>query len=232
MVEGAVDQAIAADAQRYSRLAVGVAEKTIKSGSESDNMDLFDMVSSAAKVVGGGIAMGYDQWKKLAPSTRLALIGSAASAYAYKRGWDKTAGDVAATTAGMYGNMYSQEVDADTSMANAKTAAEQKTLELMAESNEADETNEDREYNRGVLTNLLQKQFSGFFGANETNLANKVNAFYEDWNRITKGNRKRQRAYPLTQYLAEKQAEQLAAEELQAERDSKTNSRPAKPPWM
>jgi hypothetical protein len=224
-VGSAVDQAIAADAQRYSRLATGVAEKTIKSGSESDNIDLFDMVKSAAKVVGSGIEMGYDQWKKLAPSTRLAMIGSAASAYAYKRGWDKTAGDVAATTAGMYGNMYSQEVDADTSMANAKTKAEQETLELMSKSNEADATKDDREYNLGQLTTLLQDQFSGIFSDDEAGLANATNALFNEWNQVTKGNKKRQAAYPLTAFLKDKKSQK----DLEAERAARTNFQPATP---
>jgi hypothetical protein len=167
--------------------------------------------------------MGYDQWKKLAPSTRLALIGSAASAYAYKRGWDKTAGDVAATTAGMYGNMYSQEVDAETGIAKAKTAAEQKTLELLAKSNEADATKDDREYNLGQLTTLLQDQFSGVFSDDKAGLANATNALFNEWNQVTKGNKKRQASYPLTAFLKDKKAQK----DLEAQRAARTNSNPA-----
>ena len=107
-----VDANVTRDARQMEQMALDRAKPIIESGNAEQNKSLWQMVTDAGEVIGKPLGIAYDSWMKLAPSTRLALIGTAATAYAYNKGWKKTAGDTAKISAGLYGNMYGQETQA------------------------------------------------------------------------------------------------------------------------
>jgi hypothetical protein len=106
---------------------------------EQENI-FWSMVKDASAVVGEGMKMSFAAWQRLSPSTRTALIGSAATAWAYNKGWKETARTTARTTAEMYAGQQGREVQMESTEniamlqqlgkgAVAKTEAEAKAME-------------------------------------------------------------------------------------------------------
>jgi len=94
---------------------------------------------------GNLLEMGYKGWMSLSPSTRTALVGAAATAWAYNKGWKETAGD----TAQAFMGMYSQERQNEVASAEAEVArqAEQQQAITKRQQELADQGTE-REFTR------------------------------------------------------------------------------------
>lgn len=103
-VLAAYNQSIAQEAENQAQYALDLYNGG-KDNSQQQEFDFFSMVEGVAKTLGDGLSFGYEQWMKLSPSTRTALVGAAATAFSYAKGWRKTAGDVAYA----FGNMYNQQ---------------------------------------------------------------------------------------------------------------------------
>ena len=112
-------------AQDYQALQVGKraeqsAKQIIETGTPEDDLGLMDLVNQAGNMLMGAAKFTADTWSGLSPSTKAALIGTAATAWAKSKGYSNTAGDIARGTLGLYQGMYGMEQQAEE---NAKDRA-------------------------------------------------------------------------------------------------------------
>ena len=136
-----MEQAKEEQAKFLARQVTTQAENELKTGDKQADQKWFNMLGAALKQVGKPLAMTFDAWQGLSPSTKVALIGSAGTVWAYNKGWGKTAGDIASGTANLYGNLATNE-------ANIGAKREQALMEATKGANKqnTDQSNEDRNY--------------------------------------------------------------------------------------
>lgn len=176
--------------------------------SQNEDVDFFKMVLNAGKSLGRGLEMTYDGWTKLAPSTRTALIGAAATAYAYNKGWKQTAGDAAKITAGLYGNQLGAEEQ--TKQQVLKGVSDVKRAEVMAgakgqkglEANVPEATvKRYREEGLRYLESHPDYEDRLFKLGEAEDREQALDALYSDYHRRTAGNKEAQANTTWLQYL-------------------------------
>lgn len=116
-------------AQDYQALQAGKraeqsAKQILETGTQEDDLGLMDLVNQAGNMLMGAAKFTADTWSGLSPSTKAALIGTAATAWAKSKGYSNTAGDIARGTLGLYQGMYGMEQQAEENAKDRKASLE------------------------------------------------------------------------------------------------------------
>jgi hypothetical protein len=204
---------VEAQAAEAGKQAEEKALEVIKTGSAHEDRTLYDLISSAGHMLGSaldaageGLALTYDAWQKLSPSTKAALAGTAATAWARSKGYHNTAGDIAKGTLGLYQELSGQESNerVATTQANAKAIASgqskgvKPTLVRQGDTAQLDTD----------LTTLLKDQdkYSTWYGStDEELLAKDVAALRDQYIAEMGGDATRMKNTPIREWLKAKQ---------------------------
>jgi hypothetical protein len=81
----------------------------IKSGSKATLDKMFGFVKQVGSSIGEGMSLTKEGWDSLSPSSKAAMLGTAATLWARNKGYHNTAGDIAKGTAQLYTNLSGQE---------------------------------------------------------------------------------------------------------------------------
>lgn len=205
-------------ADKFGEMVKTRAEAEIKNGPPVAEKKWYDLLINAGKATGNALSLSFDAFQKLSPSTKVALIGAAGTAWAYSKGGDHraAAGDIALGTANLYGDMYSKELARDTALgvasasakakaAEAKANAEAKVAEARAKEVKTDYTAADREQvNKQIADTLANDpKFKDdlFKWGEEEERASKVYELVDKYFQFLQGNRKSMTQYPVTKFI-------------------------------